>query len=71
MRARIGAGALAIAGVLALCLTTPSPAAARTLDYWVAAVPTSWSIVPNGHDAIEHYGLGASGSPIQDLRRGR
>jgi FtsP/CotA-like multicopper oxidase with cupredoxin domain len=44
-----------IAGALVLCLLTawrPAPAAASTLDYWVAAVPTSWSIVPNGHDAI-------------------
>ena len=24
----------------------------RTIDYWVAAVPVSWNIVPNGRDAI-------------------
>jgi FtsP/CotA-like multicopper oxidase with cupredoxin domain len=42
--------ALALAGALALC--TAAPAAARVRDYWVAAVPTSWNIVPNGHDAI-------------------
>ncbi|HZQ66508.1 MAG TPA: multicopper oxidase domain-containing protein [Gaiellaceae bacterium] len=24
----------------------------RTLDYWVAAVPVSWNIAPNGHDAL-------------------
>jgi FtsP/CotA-like multicopper oxidase with cupredoxin domain len=47
---RSGAGALAIAGALALCFA--ASAHARTRDYWVAAVPTSWSIVPNGHDAI-------------------
>ena len=29
-----------------------SPPKGRTIDYWVAAVPTSWNIVPNGHDAI-------------------
>src|SRR6185436_18280632 len=58
-RGRVGrrrARALAVAGALVLCLAplaTPAPpASARTLDYWVAAVPTSWSIVPNGHDAI-------------------
>ena len=45
-------GALAIAGALVLSALAAGPAAARTLDYWVAAVPTSWSIVPNGHDAI-------------------
>jgi FtsP/CotA-like multicopper oxidase with cupredoxin domain len=27
-------------------------AQARTLDYWVGAVPEWWNIVPNGHDAI-------------------
>ncbi len=54
MHARRSAGALAIAGVLVLLsvLATAPPAAARTLDYWIAAVPTSWSIVPNGRDAI-------------------
>jgi FtsP/CotA-like multicopper oxidase with cupredoxin domain len=41
---------LASAGALALLAA--APAAARVRDYWVAAVPTSWSIVPNGHDAI-------------------
>ncbi len=34
----------------------PAPAASpppgRTIDYWVAAVPTNWNIVPNGRDAI-------------------
>jgi manganese oxidase len=52
MRVRGGVRALALAGVLALCLAGPAPAGARTLDYWIAAVPTSWNIVPNGHDAI-------------------
>src|SRR5439155_23958525 len=42
--------ALAVAGALALYMAAPS--AARVRDYWVAAVPTSWNIVPNGRDAI-------------------
>jgi FtsP/CotA-like multicopper oxidase with cupredoxin domain len=42
--------ALAIAGALALYMA--APAAARVRDYWVAAVPTSWNVVPNGRDAI-------------------
>ena len=42
--------ALALAGALALWAA--APAAARVRDYWVAAVPTSWNIVPNGRDAI-------------------
>jgi len=50
VRIRSAARALALAGVLALCLA--APATARTLDYWIAAVPTSWNIVPNGRDPI-------------------
>ena len=33
-------------------LLTAAPAGARVRDYWVAAVPTTWNVVPNGHDAI-------------------
>jgi FtsP/CotA-like multicopper oxidase with cupredoxin domain len=55
-----GARTLAVAGVLALCATAVSAAAAppaarppgRTIDVWVAAVPVTWNITPNGHDAI-------------------
>jgi FtsP/CotA-like multicopper oxidase with cupredoxin domain len=44
------ARALAIAGALAILAA--GPAAARTRQVWVAAVPTTWNVVPNGHDAI-------------------
>jgi len=44
------ARALAAAGALAALI--PGAAQARVLDYWVAAVPTQWNIVPNGRDAI-------------------
>jgi FtsP/CotA-like multicopper oxidase with cupredoxin domain len=39
-----------LAGTLTL-IATPR-ADAKVIDYWVAAVPTSWNIVPNGLDAI-------------------
>jgi FtsP/CotA-like multicopper oxidase with cupredoxin domain len=55
------AGALAFAGALA-CLAA-APAYARKRDYWVAAVPTSWNIVPNGRDAI----TGASVDPAESI----
>jgi manganese oxidase len=42
---------VAAIAVLALCGGAAS-AQARTRDYWIAAVPVSWNIVPNGHDAI-------------------
>jgi len=44
------ARALALAG--ALVLLSAVPAGARVRDVWVAAVPTPWNTVPNGHDAI-------------------
>ena len=50
----------AAACVLTLCVAGFCAAAAgadarprgSTIDYWVAAVPVVWNIVPNGHDAI-------------------
>jgi FtsP/CotA-like multicopper oxidase with cupredoxin domain len=48
-RSRV-ARALATTG--ALVAFSASPAAARVRDYWVAAVPSQWNIVPNGRDAI-------------------
>ena len=45
---------LVVAG-LAACATgaaAPAGAAAATREYWVAAAPTFWNIVPNGRDAI-------------------
>ena len=42
--------ALALAGAIALFGS--APASARTVSYWVAAVPTSWNVVPNGRDPI-------------------
>ncbi len=42
--------ALALAGAIALL--PASAASARTVQYWVAAVPTSWNVVPNGRDPI-------------------
>src|SRR5204862_1731811 len=39
------------AGALAL-FSVPGVAQARVVDYWVAAVPTSWNLAPSGHDPI-------------------
>jgi FtsP/CotA-like multicopper oxidase with cupredoxin domain len=47
-RIRLGAAASAVA----LSLLGAPAAHARVVDTWVAAVPTSWNAVPNGHDAI-------------------
>jgi FtsP/CotA-like multicopper oxidase with cupredoxin domain len=52
MKFRRSARALAAAGALA-SLGTPATAYARVRDYWVAAVPTTWNIAPNGIDAID------------------
>ena len=50
MRVRVVARALALAGALAL-LATPA-ASARVVNYWIAAVPTWWNVVPSGHDPM-------------------
>ena len=34
------------------CLVLQNAALAETREYWVAAVPVTWNIVPNGRDAI-------------------
>ena len=43
--------AAVVTGVVALA--TAPVASAQVREYWVAAVPTTWNMVPNGHDAIE------------------
>ena len=56
-RALLGSGALAlpILAALALSISAVQGAAAETRvrEYWVAAVPITWNVVPNGHNAIE------------------
>jgi FtsP/CotA-like multicopper oxidase with cupredoxin domain len=44
--------AAAGAGILAL-VAFPAPAMAATRHVWIAAVPTTWNVVPNGRNAIE------------------
>ena len=33
--------------------SSPPPARRSTVDVWIAAVPVTWNVVPNGRDAIE------------------
>jgi FtsP/CotA-like multicopper oxidase with cupredoxin domain len=42
-------------------------AQARTLDYWVAAVPVTWNIAPNGRDAITGTQIPVSDSVISTV----
>ncbi len=50
-----GPGALLPALVAVLVAAALSPSAgAATREYWIAAVPVTWNIVPNERDAIEH-----------------
>jgi manganese oxidase len=58
-RTRARALVLAIGIVLAAgpasattAASAATPPSGRTIDYWIAAVPVAWNIVPNGHDAI-------------------
>ena len=46
--------ALALAAATVLWAAAAAPAHAKVRRYWVGAVPVSWNVVPNGHDAIMH-----------------
>jgi FtsP/CotA-like multicopper oxidase with cupredoxin domain len=48
---RRGRGLVLALSVLLLGLAA-APAQAATKTYWIAAVPVTWNIVPNGHDPI-------------------
>jgi len=52
-------GALVVAGALTAVafgadtlVSTDGDSGGRTVEYWIAAVPVSWNIVPNGHDPM-------------------
>jgi FtsP/CotA-like multicopper oxidase with cupredoxin domain len=46
--------ALAVLVTAGTCALPAASAQARTVHYWVAAVPRTWDIAPNGRDAINH-----------------
>lgn len=52
MKAGILVPAFALLAGLLPASTAGGPS--RTLHYWIAAVPATWNLVPNGHDAIDH-----------------
>ena len=67
--ARTWASACVLAlGVLAF---TGAPSAAtpsgQTIDYWVAAVPVTWNMVPNGRDAIMGMDVPREDSVVQTV----
>jgi manganese oxidase len=43
---------------LVAAAASAAPSQAKVRHYWVAATPTSWNAVPNGHDALAHDGDG-------------
>jgi manganese oxidase len=55
---RWAAGAFALLALAALSIGVPAArpvsAPGHTVEYWVAAVPVTWNVVPNGRDAINH-----------------
>ena len=64
----------ATACVLAVGITSSAGVAAaeptprgRTIDYWVAAVPITWNIVPNGRDAIMGTPVSLQDSVVQTV----
>ncbi len=54
---------------LAGALAAPASASAETRDVWVAAVPTTWSVVPNGRDAIHGAAVDPTILPTVVYRR--
>jgi FtsP/CotA-like multicopper oxidase with cupredoxin domain len=52
----------ALIGVTATLVAAPT-ASAKVRDYWVAAVPVTWNMVPNGRDAI----MGMTYDPSQTV----
>ena len=52
VRASVVAGALTLGLASLTGGATAGPPDGRTIDYWIAAVPVTWNIVPNGRDAI-------------------
>jgi FtsP/CotA-like multicopper oxidase with cupredoxin domain len=59
---------VALAGALGIYAATKgSTSGPRTIDYWVAAVPISWNITPNGHDAIMGMDVPPSKSVLQTV----
>jgi FtsP/CotA-like multicopper oxidase with cupredoxin domain len=68
--ARTWASACVLAlGVVLVASTASagSPPPGRTIDYWVAAVPVTWNIVPNGRDAITGEQIPLADSVLQTV----
>ena len=51
--AALAAGVLATHAVIARAEES-APPSKHLVEVWVAAVPVTWNVAPNGHDAIEH-----------------
>lgn len=49
LRTGLAAGAVTLSGSEAVA----DAATRRTREHWIAAVPTTWNVVPNGRNAIE------------------
>jgi FtsP/CotA-like multicopper oxidase with cupredoxin domain len=49
-----GLGALALLALAAFPTAAGARSKSPTREYWVAAVPVTWNVVPNGHDGIGH-----------------
>jgi FtsP/CotA-like multicopper oxidase with cupredoxin domain len=69
---RVLVGALAAAGaltVIGLNVSTVVGAGSHgtTVEYWVAAVPISWNITPNGRDAIMGEDVSTAQSVVQTV----
>jgi manganese oxidase len=57
----------ALLAVLALAISGAGAASAPVVEVWVAAVPVTWNVVPNGHDAIGHMEMPAGGTTMRTV----
>jgi FtsP/CotA-like multicopper oxidase with cupredoxin domain len=62
-----GLGALALPALAALALAGPAAASGRTIEYWIAAVPTTWNVVPNERDAIMNVSFAPEQTTIRTV----
>ena len=61
------AGALALAAFGVYELAAAGGGGRRTVVYWVAAVPVSWNITPNGQDAMTGMAMPPAQSVVQTV----
>ena len=61
------AGALTVIGLNVSTVVGAGRSGGATVEYWVAAMPISWNITPNGRDAIMGEDVSTEQSVVQTV----